>query len=259
MQFENLKYSVDDGVALIVFDRPDAANGLNLAMATDLSSAAEMVANDSTIKAVVLSAVGRFFCAGGDVKAMAEASQPGAAVAAIAEQLHRAIKTFAGLDAPVICAVNGTAAGAGFSLAVSADLVVAAEGAKFTMAYSNIGLSPDGSASYFLPRLIGLRKTQELMFTNRVLSAKEALEWGLVTDIVSNDTVLERANSMAANLAKGSKGSHAAIKQLLALSGANSLNEQLDLERDTIAKCADSIDGKEGVSAFIEKRKPTFQ
>jgi 2-(1,2-epoxy-1,2-dihydrophenyl)acetyl-CoA isomerase len=138
------------------------------------------------------------------------------------------------------------------------DLVVAAESAKFTMAYTNVGLSPDGSSSYFLPRLIGLRRTQELMLTNRVLSAQEALDWGLVTKVVSDDQLMQECNELASRFARGAKGSNAAVKKLLLESFSNDLEAQMEIEGNTIAACADSSDGKEGVTAFIEQRTAEF-
>ncbi len=256
-EFNCLTVSTEDRVLTITLNRPDAANGLNLAMATELAVAAKAATADENVKAVVLTGEGRFFCAGGDVKAMSESDQPGDAVAAIAEALHKAILIFSEMSKPVVCAVNGTAAGAGFSLAVSADLVVASPQAKFTMAYSNIGLSPDGSSSYYLPRLVGLRKTQELMYTNRVLTAEEALDWHLINQV--SESALETAQELAAKLAKGSGASNKAIKDLLNNSNANSLAQQLALEQDTIKQCADGEDGREGVSAFVSKRRPEFK
>ncbi|PRC49000.1 enoyl-CoA hydratase, partial [Mycobacterium sp. ITM-2017-0098] len=138
-------------------------------------------------KVVVVGGAGRFFCAGGDLKDFASAPSRGRHIKGVADDLHRAISTFARMDAVVITAVNGTAAGAGFSLAVTGDLVLAAQSASFTMAYTRVGLSPDGSASYHLPRLIGIAKTKQLMLTNRSLSAEEALQWGLVTEVVADE------------------------------------------------------------------------
>lgn len=257
--YQCIKYELDQRVATVTLNRPEAANGLNLEMATELADIAKLIVDNDEIKAVLLTGEGRFFCAGGDVKVMAESDEPGAAVGAIAEQLHKAIGLFAEMRAPLICAVNGTAAGAGFSMAVCADMVIAAESAKFTMAYSNIGLSPDGSASYYLPRLIGLRKTQELMYTNRVLSAAESLEWGLVNQVVENEALMSVAQNLATKLAQGSLASNAAIKHLLISSDGNTLNQQLDIEKNTISQCADGVDGREGVASFVDKRKPVFE
>ena len=260
MSFNSLKFVTKEQIATITFDRPDAANGLNIEMATELLEAAKLVSQDTSLRAVILTGEGRFFCAGGDVASMYEASErAGAAVRDIAEPLHAAIEVFAALDVPLICAVNGTAAGAGFSMAVAGDMVVASDKAKFTMAYSNIGLSPDGSSSYYLPRLVGLRRTQELMYTNRVLTADEALEWGLINAVLPSEDVMTKANELAKGFAKGARESNKAIKMLLREQENASLSGQLQLESETIGKCADSIDGKEGVASFIEKRKPNFQ
>lgn len=257
--FNTIKFSIENRIATIVFNRPDAANGLNLELASEFAHATLLCDADPSIKAVILTGNGRFFCAGGDVKAMQVAELgPGAGVKQIADELHRALSVLARLDAPVIVAVNGTAAGAGFSTAVMGDLVLAAESAKFTMAYSNVGLSPDGSSSYFLPRLIGLRKTQELMLTNRVLTAQEALDWGLVTQVVADDELMNEANKLAEKFVQSALGSNGAIKKLLLASSSNGLETQMELEGRTIAECANSNDGKEGVAAFIEKRKPEF-
>jgi 2-(1,2-epoxy-1,2-dihydrophenyl)acetyl-CoA isomerase len=258
-EYQTITLVKQDRVATITLNRPRAANGLSLQLTTELAQAAHDCANDSDLKAVILTAAGRFFCAGGDINEMqASADGPGKGVKRIADALHEALSVFARMDIPLISAVNGTAAGAGFSIAVSADLVIAAESAKFTMAYSKVGLSPDGSASYYLPRLIGIRKTQELMFTNRVLSSLEAYEWGLVTAVVADDELQSAAQKLAQSLVNGSKGSNAAIKTLLSESYKNDLETQMNLESVTIAKNADSEDGKEGIAAFLEKRRPEF-
>jgi len=258
-EFKTIEFTIENRVATITFNRPDAANGLNLGMATEFAHAALLCDVNPDIKAVIVTAHGRFFCAGGDINAMHEHPVgPGAGVKQIADELHKGLSVLSRLDAPVIMAVNGTAAGAGFSTAVMGDLVLAAESAKFTMAYTNVGLSPDGSSSYFLPRLIGLRKTQELMFTNRVLTAQEALEWGLVTRVVADDELQQEALKLAESFVNGAKGSNSAVKSLLIQSFNNGLETQMEIEGRVIGECADSADGKEGVLAFIEKRKADF-
>jgi 2-(1,2-epoxy-1,2-dihydrophenyl)acetyl-CoA isomerase len=163
------------------------------------------------------------------------------------------------MNKPLIVAVNGMAAGAGFSMAVCGDLVLAAESAKFTMAYTAAGLSPDGSASYFLPRLIGMRKTQELMLTNRRLKAEEALEWGLVTQVVADEELAETAMKLAQQLAEGPTLAYGQVKQLLNSSFNNSLETQMELEGRGISAMAASTDGREGIQAFLEKRAPIYQ
>ncbi|BFM15176.1 enoyl-CoA hydratase-related protein [Maricurvus nonylphenolicus] len=259
MVYENLIYKKGDGLALITLDRPNQANGMNYALARELANAAQDIDLDSSIKAVILTGNGRFFCAGGDVVGMSKLGDDLAPeVKRMADELHKAISTFARMSAPVIMAVNGTAAGAGFSLAVTGDYVIASESSSFTMAYTNVGLSPDGSSSYYLPRLIGIRKTQELMFTNRVLSACEACEWNLIHCVVPDDELLERAHSVASNFLNGAAGSNSAIKKLLLQTFDNGLETQMEIEGRLIAECARSDNGREGIRAFSEKRKPNF-
>jgi 2-(1,2-epoxy-1,2-dihydrophenyl)acetyl-CoA isomerase len=172
--------------------------------------------------------------------------------------LHRAISTFARMDAVLITAVNGTAAGAGFSIAVTGDLVLAAESASFTMAYTRVGLSPDGSSSYFLPRLIGVTKTKELMLTNRTLSAQEASQWGLVTEVVPDDQLAARTDALADQMAATASGSNGGVKALMLSTFSAGLEEQMEIEGRLIAERANSADGREGVDAFMAKRKPEF-
>jgi 2-(1,2-epoxy-1,2-dihydrophenyl)acetyl-CoA isomerase len=247
-------------VAVVRLNRPAQANCLNQRMAHELLAAARQCAADPTVKAVVLSAEGRFFCAGGDIgEFSAHGAEASAVIQRVADDVHLAISEFSRMRAPLIVAVNGVAAGGGFSLAVSGDLVLAAESASFVMAYTTAGLSPDGSSSYFLPRLIGLRRTQELMFTNRKLSAAEASDWGVVTRVVPDAQLMDAAMELARTLAAGALGSHAAIKKLLLSTWGSSLEDQMELEGQLIAGNAAGVDGQEGMAAFKAKRKPQFK
>ncbi|BBY15336.1 enoyl-CoA hydratase/isomerase family protein [Mycolicibacterium litorale] len=256
-EYQAVTFEQSGAVARIVLNRPEAANGMNDTMTAELADVAARCDTPAT-KAVVLTGAGRFFCAGGDLKAFAAASSRGRFIKGVADDLHRAISTFARMDAVLVTAVNGAAAGAGFSLAVAGDLVLAAESASFTMAYTKVGLSPDGSASYHLPRLVGLRRAQDLMLTNRTLPAAQALEWGLVTDVVADAELGDRATALAEQVAAGSAPSHGAVKTLLAASSKNGLEEQMELEGRLIAQRADSADGREGVDAFLGKRRANF-
>ncbi|KUI47070.1 enoyl-CoA hydratase [Mycobacterium sp. GA-1199] len=255
--YETLTFEQSGAIARITLNRPDAANGMNGTMTRELAAAAKRCDTDAT-KVVVLTGSGRFFCAGGDLKDFASAPDRGAHLKGVADDLHRAISTFARMNAVVITAVNGTAAGAGFSLAVTGDLVLAAESASFTMAYTRVGLSPDGSASYYLPRLVGITKTKELMLTNRSLTAQEASQWGLVTEVVPDAELPDRASKLADQMAATSAGSNGGVKQLLLGTFGNGLEEQMELEGRLIAARAVSSDGREGVDAFLAKRKPDF-
>ena len=158
----------------------------------------------------------------------------------------------------MIVAVNGSAGGAGMSLCLFADLVLAAESAKFTLAYTRAGLSPDGGSTYFLPRIVGVRRALELALTNRVLSAKEAHEWGIVTKVVADGELLTEADALARQLAAGATRAYGAAKRLLHHSFAESLETQMELEAQAITDAARMRDAREGIAAFIAKRKPDF-
>ena len=256
-EYETITLEQSGPIARITLNRPDAANGMNNTMTRELADAAALCDTDRT-KVVLLTGSGRFFCAGGDLKSFATAPSRGRHIKSVADDLHRAISTFARMDAVLITAVNGTAAGAGFSLAVTGDLILAAESASFTMAYTKVGLSPDGSSSYFLPRLIGIAKTKELMLTNRTLSAEEASRWGLVTEVVPDGELATRADQLAGQMAVTASGSNGGVKQLMLATFSSGLEEQMELEGRIIAGRAESADGREGVDAFMAKRKPEF-
>jgi 2-(1,2-epoxy-1,2-dihydrophenyl)acetyl-CoA isomerase len=256
-EYQTIKFEQSGAITRITLNRPDAANGMNDTMTRELADAARRCDTEVT-KVVLLTGSGRFFCAGGDLKSFASAPSRGRYIKGVADDLHRAISTFARMDAVLITAVNGVAAGAGFSIAVTGDLVLAAESASFTMAYTRAGLSPDGSSSYYLPRLIGVRKTQELMLTNRTLSAQDASQWGLVTEVVPDAELADRANALADQMAATSRQSNGAVKALLLTTFKNGVEEQMELEGRLIAERADSSDGREGVDAFLAKRKAEF-
>ena len=185
MDYQTLSYAVDEGVATITLNRPESLNAMSPAMAKELNDAALRVDGDTAVRAVVLTGIGKAFCAGGDLgEFVAAGDQARSLILQMTGDLHLALSRLARNRAPVIAAVNGTAAGAGFSLAMAADLAVADERAVFTMAYTNAGLSPDGSSTYYMPRKIGDRRARELMLTNRVLTAAEALDWGVVNQVV---------------------------------------------------------------------------
>jgi len=176
----------------------------------------------------------------------------------ITHAFHAAISRFNWMDAPVIGAINGTAAGGGFSLALTTDIAIAAESAKFTMAYTKAGLSPDGSSSYFLARIVGMRRAKEMALLNPILSAKQALEWGLVNQVVADNQVLSTALKIAQQLAKGPTRSYGETKPLILSGSTESLESQMERETRAIAAIAGSTDGREGVRAFLAKRAPEF-
>ncbi|MEM6318476.1 MAG: enoyl-CoA hydratase-related protein [Bacteroidota bacterium] len=256
---ETILLQKENGVATITLNRPDAANGLNLKMAQELYDASNELDQDNEIRAVILTANGKLFSAGGDLKYMAQnGKELGVALKKMATTAHNAIAQFARMNKPLIVGVNGTAAGIGFSLAMIGDLVIAAESAKFTMAYTAAGLSPDGGSTYLLPRLIGIRKTTELMLTNRRLSAAEALDWGLLNQVVTDDQLATTVQKLATQLANGPTPAFGSVKKLLLSTFHNSLETQMELEGRAIVANATSPHGTEGIHAFLEKRKPKF-
>src|SRR5262245_16566194 len=244
-------------VATITLNRPEAFNALDLALGRELFHAALEVDEDPAIRCVVITGAGRAFCAGGDVRGFADnLPRIGVLMKELTTYLHGAVSRLCRSDKPVIMAVNGLAAGGGFSLALSGDLVVAAESARFTMAYSKIAATPDGSSSYFLPRLVGLRRAMELYFTNRVLTAREALDWGLVTRVVPDGELRTAVDTLSRELAQGPSKAFGGAKRLLHQSTWESLETQMELEAQSIAAMGHTVDFRAGVTAFANKQPP---
>jgi 2-(1,2-epoxy-1,2-dihydrophenyl)acetyl-CoA isomerase len=256
---KTLLYEVKDHVARITFNRPDAANALDMEMARDLMHVSIQVSEDQAVRAVIITGAGKMFSGGGDLKSFAAQGDalPGH-LKEVALYLHAAISRFVRMDAPLIAAVNGSAGGAGMSLCLFADLVLAAESAKFTLAYTRAGLSPDGGSTYFLPRIVGLRRALELALTNRVLTAKEALDWGIATKVVPDSELQAEAQSLASQLASGATRAFGAARRLLHHSFGESLETQMEHEAQAIAGQARTRDAREGIAAFIGKRKASF-
>ena len=260
MAYKNLTVERANHVATLTLSRPEAYNALNMPLGRELFEASLELDDDPDVRCVVITGAGRAFCAGGDVKDFVDnLGRIGSHIKELTTYLHGAVSRFCRSDKPVIMAINGIAAGGGFSFALSGDLVVAAESAKFTMAYSKIAATPDGSSSYFLPRLIGLRRAMELYFTNRVLTAREALEWGLVTRVVPDAELKSIVTALAAELAQGPTKAFGAAKRLLHQSTWESLETQMELEAQAIAASGRTEDFRAGVTAFAQKATPTFQ
>ena len=260
MEYKTLDYAVDGGVATITLQRPDALNAMSPSMARELHDAVLRIDADVEVRAVVLTGAGKAFCAGGDLgEFVAAGTGARTLILQMTGDLHLALSRLARNRAPVIAAVNGTAAGAGFSLVMAADLAIADEKAVFTMAYTNAGLSPDGSSTYYMPRKIGDRRTRELMLTNRLLKANEALDWGVVNQVVAAGEAVSAAQKLAASMATGPTQAFAQVKQLLDTTFNESLESQMELEARAIATQVISTDGQEGMAAFAEKRKPEFR
>lgn len=260
-EYSTLLFDVRDNVAHVTLNRPDAANALNAEMAHDLMDVALRCEEDPSVRAMLLGATGRIFCAGGDLKSFA--AQPKEMLPTYLKKvtfyLHKAISRLARMKAPLVMAVQGAAGGAGMSLACAGDIVIAGESARFTMAYTRAGLTPDGSSTYYLPRLVGLRRALELTLLNPVLSAREACELGIVTRVVPDGELAATAEALARELAMGPTRAYLGVKRLLADSATNTLEDQMELETEWIAEMARTADGPEGIKAFLEKRAPKFR
>ena len=254
---------VADGLAWITLNRPKAYNALNKDLAGRLLDAVIRCDEDDAVRAVVITGNGASFCSGGDIRQMNDAAaQDGSAapfLKTLTVSLHEAIATIAHMAKRVVMAVNGAAAGAGFSLALAGDLVVSADSARFTVAYTAIGLAPDGSSTFTLPRLVGPKRAFELMCTNRALSAEEAEALGLVNQVFPHAEFATRARQFAADLARGPTAALGYAKRLVTLSAQSSLEAQMERERRAIAACGRTADFHEGTEAFFAKRRPTFQ
>lgn len=260
MSYETLLFDVADNIATITFNRPDAANAMSPLCAAELNKVSLAIDADASVRAIVITGTGRMFCAGGDLGAF-HAAGDGARqlLLEMTGDLHVALSRLARHNAPVIGAINGTAAGAGMSMVMFCDLAIAAESAVFTMAYTNAGLSPDGSSTYYMPRKIGDRRARELMLTNRVLKADEALEWGVVNQVVPNDELADATAKLAAQIAAGPTQAFGQVKALLNTSFDQSLETQMELEARAIAAMIATPDGQAGVDAFLNKKKPEFK
>ena len=245
-----------DGVAVITLNRPDAQNTVSLRFAMDLDEVTQKIQG---ARAVLLTANGRSFCAGGDLKEFGGKDDIADHIKEVLSYLHPAIERLDSLDVPVVAAVRGPAAGAGLGLACAADIVLAAPDAKFVSAYTRIGLSPDGSTSYSLPRLVGVRRALELVLTNRILDASEAQEWGIVTRIVADEQLDAEASDLAERLAAGATAGLGAARRLVRDSLGRTLAHQLDMEAEAIFRSASDSNAKEGIAAFLEKRPPNYR
>jgi 2-(1,2-epoxy-1,2-dihydrophenyl)acetyl-CoA isomerase len=260
--YSTIALSVDgSGLAHLELRRSGQANAMDLAMARDLRYAAVRLLHDPTVRAVLVTSEGPVFCAGGDLKSFAAVETPEQMAMVIEHltiDLHAAVARLRRLDAPVVAAVSGSVGGAGMSLVAACDLVVASTESKFTMGYTRAGLVPDGTSSFYLSRVVGLRRAAELMLTNRTLDASEALGWGLVNELVEPDAVRARAEALARSLADGATAALGGAKHVLYEGAHSSLEEAMERESWTIGRIAALPDAREGITSFVEKRSPTF-
>jgi 2-(1,2-epoxy-1,2-dihydrophenyl)acetyl-CoA isomerase len=260
MDLETIDYEARDGVGHVRFNRPEGANAVNPTFSRDLREVMLEIEHDAAVKAVSVTAEGKVFCAGGDLKEFAAAGDGLPRLAAdMLVDFHGAIYKMNRMPKPVVAGVGGAAGGAGLSIVSAFDLVIAGQSAKFTMAYTRAGVTPDGTSSYFLARHIGLRRMLDLTLTNRVLSADEAEAWGLVNRVVPDDDVDGATAELAQQLADGPAWATGHAKQVIYAGYESPLEQAGEFEGVTITTAMATHDGREGISAFAEKRSPNFE
>lgn len=261
MTYEYLNFSTTDGIARIELNRPDQGNAFDIALAREFETAVRECSIDNAVRVVVLTGNGKLFCGGGDLAYFsASGDSVGRDIKELADSLHCAYSTLMRMPKPLIVALNGTAAGIGLSLALLGDITLSVESAKFVAAYTDVGLSPDGGLTYFLPRIIGVKRASEFILTSGRVGAQQALEWGMVNEVVpSNEELESRTQTLAQKLSQASPGSLASAKSLLLSSQSLSLEALLHEEAIHLSNNASSENGKEGINAFLERRKPVFK
>jgi len=259
MVFSSLRIDIANHIGRLTLTRPRQLNAIDLSAARELARATQELACDPSVRAVVVTGEGRAFSAGGDVGEFhAHADSGSAFLAELVGHLHVAILHLLEMPKPVVAGVNGVVAGGGMGLFLAADLAIAAESASFVMAYTGIGVCPDGGSTFFVPRLVGSRRALELMLTNRRLSAREALDWGLVNQVVPDAELATAVQAQAERLASGPTLAFAEARALVGQSLSNTAKAQLEQEARSLAAMGATADFREGVTAFVEKRKPTF-
>lgn len=263
MKFETLLLEQRDGVDILTLNRPDALNSFSDKMADEFRAVLDgLMDGQLSGRALLITGAGRGFCAGADLIGSINPNDPAMAkdVGIVLERhYNQIIKTLQALPVPVVAAVNGPCAGAGMSLAMACDIIIAGRSAAFVQAFVNISLVPDAGSSYFLPRLVGKARAARMMMLGEKIGAEEAERWGLVSAVVDDDKLMDEAMRIAAKLAAGPTQALAMTRDLLTRSADNSLSEQLDLEREYQKRAGRLDDFKEGVDAFINKRKPSFK
>ena len=260
MAYETILWSVDDGVARLTLNRPERLNSFTAAMHEEVADALSKVEDDPQVRALLLTGAGRGFCAGQDLADRAVA--PGDAPVDLGRsvELYYAplIQRLSALDKPVVCAVNGVAAGAGANIALACDIVIAARSAKFIQSFANIGLIPDSGGTWVLPRLVGLARALGLALTGEPLPAERAEAWGMIWKCVDDEALQAEGLGLARRFASGPTRGLAATKHAIRAASLKGLSEELEIERDLMRELGRSADYQEGVAAFLSKRAPVF-
>lgn len=257
---DSVTITQDEGIVKLILNRPSVFNVFDHNMIEHLARHVVMLAADDNVRGVVISGEGKGFCAGGDLKWVSDFPLgPSAAFHKLAASFHQAILEIRRMPKPVIAAINGIAAGGGFSLALACDFRVMARSATLRQAYTSNGLCIDGGGTFMLPKIVGLARAFEIVGFDAPISSEKALAWGLVTKVVDDGQALEEAVNMAHELSRSSLNSFGWSKQLLTDSFTSAFEAQIEHERLGLCSCAEHPDGKEGLHAFMDKRKPVFR
>ena len=261
MAYETIEFEITDGVAVLTLNRPDRMNSFNTEMHAEVRDALKQVKKDQAVRCLLITGNGRGFCAGQDLSD--RNVDPNAEMPNLGESIEKnynpLIRTLQGLEMPVICAVNGVAAGAGANIAFACDIVLAARSASFIQAFCKIGLVPDSGGTWTLPRLVGHARAMALSMLGDKVSAEQAQSWGMIWQVIDDEQLKDEALSLAKRLATQPTKGLALIKRAIQSSWDNSFDEQLDLERDLQTLAGRTEDYREGVKAFMEKRQPDFK
>ncbi|MEN2792970.1 2-(1,2-epoxy-1,2-dihydrophenyl)acetyl-CoA isomerase PaaG [Sphingomonas oligophenolica] len=258
--YECIQFGIADGIARLTFDRPDRLNSFTAAMHGEVADALGRVETDPSVRTLLVTGTGRGFCAGQDLADRTVA--PGSAPVDLGDSVERfynpLVRRLVALPLPVVCAVNGVAAGAGANIALACDIVIAARSAKFIQSFANIGLIPDSGGSWILPRLVGQARALGMALTGEPVPAERAAEWGLIWKVVDDAELAGAAEALVSKFATAPTAGLAATKKLIRESWLNSLDTELDIQRDTMRALGRTYDYQEGVSAFLAKRTPAF-
>jgi len=256
---EPVRLEITEGIARLTLNRPEAYNALDMELVDALSERLIELAEDQSVIAVVITGEGKAFCAGGDLRWVSDSDKSnGAALYDLAANFHQSILSIRRMPKPVIAAINGLATGGGFSLALACDFRVIDLSAVLIQVYTSNGFSIDGGGTFTLPRMVGMARAMEIIAFDRPISADQALAWGLVTEVVNEGQALEGAVNLVQEIKKRAPFSFAATKRLINDSFQSSLEAQLKKEQDALALCGDHPNGREGIAAFLEKRKPVY-
>jgi 2-(1,2-epoxy-1,2-dihydrophenyl)acetyl-CoA isomerase len=259
MDYDFIEQTTDQGVSTITLSRPDVLNAFNRRMAQDVQRALANAGADANVRAVLLTGSGRAFCSGQDLSEATPSEASKLDLGDIVKTNYAPmVLAIRNLEKPVVCAVNGVAAGAGANLALACDIVIASEDASFIQSFSKIGLVPDTGGTFFLPRLVGHARATALMFLGEKVPATKALEWGMIHDVVPGTVLLDTALALARQLATMPTRAFALTKKALNASWTNDIAAQVAMEEEMQRQAGRSADFNEGVRAFLEKRKPTY-